>query len=208
MFSVATRRVLNNAAASVPTCGRRETLAALFPARCMSTIPPTMKVRSYYHFIGFIFGGGTRTPIIEHMHDRYYDAHAFILATERRQTLPRIAPPVRILSFRVAGCVVVSVLGRFPRVLLGGSAVRRAIICAIHRDQWRFKLLLMSARGNIFYMCGRFECVSFVRFDVIRGTITAHAHSQHVPASPIYMTEIQVLWNYSHSVFLNEISMP
>ncbi len=76
--------------------------------------------------------------------------------------------------------------GGSTRVLLGGSAVRRAIICAIHRDQWRFELLLMSARGNIFYMCGRFECVSSVWFDVIRGTITAHAHSQHVPASPIY----------------------
>ena len=141
--------------------------------------------------------------------DRYCDAHAFILATERRQTLPRIAPPVRILSFRDAGCAVVSALGRFPRVLLGGSAVQRAIICAIHRDQWRFELLLMSARGNIFFMCGRLECVSFVRFDVIRGTITAHAHSQHVPASPIslYMTEIQVLSNYSHSVYvLNEIN--
>jgi hypothetical protein len=58
-------------------------------------------------------------------------------------------------------------------------------------------------------MCGRLECVSFVRFDVIRGTITAHAHSQHVPASPIslYMTKIQVLSNCSHSVYvLNEIN--
>ena len=156
MFFVATRRVLNNAAASVPTCGRREALAALFPARCMSTIPPTMKVRSYYHFIGF---GGREPPSsskctidrpIDRI-DRYCDAHAFILAKERRQTLPRIAPLVRILSFRVAGCVVVSALGRFPRVLLGGSAVRRAI-CAIHRDQWRFELLLMSARGKVYYV--------------------------------------------------------
>ena len=73
MFSVATRRVLNNAAASVPTCGRRDALAALFPARCMSTIPATMKVRSYYHFIGFIFGGDANTPTIEHMHDRSTD---------------------------------------------------------------------------------------------------------------------------------------
>ena len=80
--------------------------------------------------------------------------------------------------------------GGSPRVLLGGSAVRRAI-CAIHRDQWRFELLLMSARGNII-MCGRFECVSFVRFDVIRGTITAHAHSQRCPQVNIHMTENQV----------------
>jgi hypothetical protein len=70
MFSVATRRVLNKAAASVPTFGRRDALAALLPARCMSTIPPTMKVRSCYHFIGFIIGGDANPALTSSMFDR------------------------------------------------------------------------------------------------------------------------------------------
>ncbi len=146
------------------------------------------------------------------MHDRpidrnrsISDAHAFILATERRQTLPRIAPPVRILSFRVAGCAVARPRA-VPRAFSSvGSAARRAI-CAIHRDQWRFELLLMSARGNII-MCGRFECVSFVRFDVIRGTITAHAHSPNTSSSQcIHDRNPSPLERLSLCFFPNEIN--
>jgi len=61
MFSVATRRVLNNAAPSVPPRSTRRPVSGTMHV----TIPPTMKVRFHYHSIGFIIGEDANPPTIE-----------------------------------------------------------------------------------------------------------------------------------------------